>query len=171
MNRIVNLNKNLINVKNKIYDKLDYKISNFINEDEGIEYDACRFELNGAKIICRSSKITPKKIGQFVTFWKRNNDGLTEPHSENDPIDFYVINVKTDNNFGQFVFPKAELIKKRIISTNTKEGKRGFRIYPKWDIAKNKQAIKTQNWQLKYFYEICSTHEYISKAEELYSEK
>ena len=148
------MNRNLSEIKTKIYDKVDFQISEMSNELEGKEYDACRFELNGMKIISRSSKITPKKIGQFVTFWKRNEKGITEPYNIADQIDFYVINVKTENNFGQFVFPKSELINKGIISTERKDGKRGFRVYPKWDIAENKQAIKTQEWQLKYFYEI-----------------
>ncbi len=147
-------NKKLIEIKNKIYDKIDFKISKMVNELEGMKYDACRFELNEMKIICRSSKITPKKVGQFVTFWKRNKKGVTEPFNETDRIDFYVINVKSENHFGQFVFPKSELLNKGIISTEKKEGKRGFRVYPEWDKAKNKQAKKTQEWQLNYFYEI-----------------
>ena len=89
-----------------------------------------------------------------MTFWKRNKLGITEPFSEFDRIDFYVINVKIETNFGQFVFPKSELITKGILSTNKKEGKRGFRVYPKWDKTTNKQAEKTQKWQLNYFYEI-----------------
>lgn len=35
------------------------------NELEGTAYDTCQFELNRIKIISRSSKITPKKVGQF----------------------------------------------------------------------------------------------------------
>ena len=154
MNKTEILNRNLIEMKKKIYDKVDFQISKMNNELEGTEYDACQFELNGMKIISRSSKITPKKVGQFVTFWKRNKNGITEPFSETDRIDFYVINVKIENNFGQFVFPKSELINIGIISTAKKDGKRGFRVYPKWDNAENKQAKKTQEWQLKYFYEI-----------------
>jgi len=52
------------------------------------------------------------------------------------------------------VFPKSELINKGIITTNKKDGKRGFRVYPKWNKTTNKQAEKTQKWQLNYFYEI-----------------
>ncbi len=153
--------------KIEIYDRCGFQISKMNKELEGTEYDACQFELNGMKIISRSSKITPKKVGQFVTFWKRNKKGITEPFSEIDRIDFYVINVKTENNFGQFVFPKYELINKGIISTEKKDGKRGFRVYPKWDNAENKQAKKTQEWQLKYFYEIDKLTD-LSFVKELY---
>ena len=161
------LNKNLIEVKTKIYDKLSLNISKLNNELEGTEYDACQYELNGMKLISRSSKITPKKVGQFVTFWKRNQNGETEPYSENDQFDFYVINAKSGDRFGQFVFPKFELINKGFITTEKKDGKRGFRVYPVWDKTLNKQAEKTQKWQLNYFYEIDKTTD-LKKVNELY---
>jgi len=168
MNGIEKLNENLFEIETKIYNKISLKISRINNSPEGIEYDACQFELNGMKVICRSSKITPKKVGQFVTFWKRNQEGITEPFCENDRIDFYVINVKNKNRFGQFVFPKSELVKRGIISTKIKDGKRGFRIYPKWDKAQSKQAERTQKWQLNYFYEIQEETD-LKKVIELYN--
>ena len=164
------LNKNLIEVKTKIYDKLSLNFSKVKNELEGTEYDACQFHLNEMKIISRSSKITPKKIGQFVTFWKRNQNGETEPYSENEIFDFYVINTKSGDRFGQFVFPKSELINKSYISSEKKEGKRGFRVYPIWDKTKSKQAEKTQKWQLNYFFEINETTD-LKKVSELYDIK
>ncbi len=148
------MDNNLNQIKTEVYDKCSLEIQNFITEPESKEYDACRFELNGRSIISRSAKVTPKKIGQFVTFWKRNEGGPIEPFSETDRIDFYAVNVRSENQFGQFVFPKSILIKKGIISTEKKEGKRAFRVYPKWDTTTNKQSERTQKWQLNYFYEI-----------------
>lgn len=148
------MDSNFNQIKTKVYDKCSLEISDFKNEHEGKEYHACQFKLNEMKIVCRSSKITPKKVGQFVTFWKRNKKGITEPFNENDNVDFYVINASSGDNLGQFVFPKSILINKGIISTTNKDGKRGFRVYPKWDKTENKQAVKTQSWQLDYFYEI-----------------
>ncbi|MCG8326604.1 MAG: MepB family protein [Chitinophagales bacterium] len=139
---------------NQIYDKCDLRVSEFREELESKEYNACRFKLNGLNIISRNAKITPKKIGQFVTFWKRNQSGITEPLNENDSFDFYVINVCKDDKLGQFVIPKSTLINKGIISTSKKEGKRGFRVYPSWDTTSSKQAVKTQKWQLDYFVEM-----------------
>ncbi len=162
------MNSNLNKIKAEIYDKCSLQISNFKTESESKEYDACQFSLNKMKIICRSSKITPKKNGQFVTFWKRNKKEITEPYSETDQIDFYVINIKADNNFGQFVFPKSELINRGIIKTDIKDGKRGFRVYPKWDKPENRQAEITQKWQLNYFYEIDSTTN-LKRINELYN--
>jgi hypothetical protein len=140
------MNNELIKIKNKIYDKCELHILDFKNEPESLEYGACRFELNGLKIICRNAKVTPKKIGQFVTFWKRNGNGPIEPFYETDRIDFYVVNVRNENQCGQFVFPKSVLINKGIISTDKKEGKLAFRVYSSWDITKNKQnGIKNGN--------------------------
>ena len=141
-------------IKTEVYDKCNLHISNFQKETESEAYDACRFELNGLKVISRSAKVTPKKVGQFVTFWKRNQNGIIEPLDDMDQFDFYIITVKTETQFGQFVFPKSILIKKGIISTDKKEGKRGFRVYPIWDKTISKQAEKTQKWQLNFFYEI-----------------
>jgi len=170
MTEFETLNRNLIEVKTKIYNKLTLNISEPKNEYEGTEYDACQFELNGIKIISRSSKITPKKVGQFVTFWKRNKNGETEPYSENDSFDFYVINAKSGDRFGQFVFPKSELINKGFVTSEKKDGKRGFRVYPIWNKTLKKQAEKTQKWQLNYFYEINKATN-LKDVSKLYNEK
>tara|TARA_R110002051_G_scaffold107681_1_gene180582 strand:- start:1761 stop:2255 length:495 start_codon:yes stop_codon:yes gene_type:complete len=148
------MDTNLNQIKQKVYNNCALVISDYKLESESNEYAACQFNLNELKIISRSAKITPKKIGQFVTFWKRIENNPIEPFNETDQIDFYIINVRTENEFGQFVFPKFVLISKGIISTEKKEGKRGFRVYPKWDVVKNKQAERTQKWQLNYFYKI-----------------
>jgi len=148
------MNEYLTLTKISVFEKCGLTITEFKAENESKEYAACRFKLNGLKVVCRKSKITPKKVGQFVTFWKRNKNGITEPLDETDLIDFYVINVKEENYFGQFVFPKSILIEKGLISTPKREGKRGFRIYPRWDRPQSRQAINTQKWQLNYFFEI-----------------
>lgn len=161
------MENNLKQIKAEVYEKSGLKMSDFKTETESKEYDACRFELNGRKIISRNSKITPKKVGQFVTFWKRNGNSPIEPFEENDQIDFYAVNVRTENEFGQFVFPKSVLIKKGIISTEKKDGKRAFRVYPSWENVNNKQAERTQKWQLDYFYEINNSTD-LRRVEELY---
>lgn len=164
------MDSNLNQIKTIIYDKCSLQISDFKTESESREYHACHFKLNNTNILSRSAKTTPKKVGQFVTFWKRNKNGIIEPFSEKDQIDFYTVNVQSENKLGQFVFPKSVLIKKGIITTDKKEGKRGFRVYPKWDIAKNKQAELTQKWQLNYFYEINSSTN-LKEVIELYARK
>lgn len=161
------MDSNLNQIKTEVYDKCSLEITGLEAEPESKEYDACRFELNGRSIIYRNAKITPKKVGQFVTFWKRNANGTIEPFDESDQIDFYVVTVRAETKFGQFVFPKSILLEKGIISTEKIEGKRGFRVYPKWDVMKSKQAERTQKWQLDYFYEIDNSTD-LKRVSELY---
>lgn len=148
------MNSSILEIKKMFFDKLGFELLNVETEKEGINYRAHRFEINDKKIIFRQAKITPTKIGQFVTLWKRNIEKETiEPFDVCDKFDLIVINVKKDNLFGQFVFPKSIMIEKGII-TNKKEGKRAMRVYPIWDVTNNKQAMQTQKWQLDYFLQI-----------------
>lgn len=134
-----------------VYDLYDFDFKNPKLNAESKEYGACSFELDGKKIQHRVSKITPTKTGQFVTIWKRNKDGITEPYHLSDEIDFIIITARSGEKFGQFIFPKWVLAHKEILTQNGKSGKRGIRVYPPWDIPKNKQAEKTQSWQINYF--------------------
>ena len=86
--------------------------------------------------------------------WKRSRLGTIEPFDSSDLIDFVFVSVRKDDLFGQFIFPKDVLLEKGVFSTVTTEGKRAIRVYPPWDETSNKQAKKTQNWQVKYFFEI-----------------
>lgn len=144
----------LRNAKTLVYDKCGFDFDELIIEEESQEYGACTFRLNKLKIIFRISKITPTKTGQFVTIWKRNNEGITQPFDFRDEIDFVIISSQNGDGCGQFIFPKSVLLDKGIITGNGKKGKRGIRVYPPWDTATNKQAEKTQLWQTKYFVRI-----------------
>lgn len=146
------LHSELLQVKELVYDKCNFEFSNLVIDSESQEYQACSFNINSFEIIHRLSKITPTKIGQFVTIWKRNTKGITVPFDFSDDFDFIIITSKSNENLGQFVFPKSVLLEKGIISNNNTSGKRGIRVYPPWDIPTSKQAEKTQNWQIKYFY-------------------
>ncbi len=137
--------------KELVYDKCGFDLTDPKLNSESAEYGACSFGLNGNTIQHRVSKITPTKIGQFVTIWKRNKDGITEPFDTLDDLEFIIITSKSGDNFGQFIFPKSVLADKGIITRNGKKGKLGIRVYPPWDIVVNKQAEKTQSWQTKYF--------------------
>ena len=150
----IQLTSELSQVKEFVYDKCNFELSHLIIDSESEEYQACFFKLNSFQIIHRLSKITPTKIGQFVTIWKRNEKGITAPFDYSDNFDFIIITSKSEDNLGQFVFPKSVLLEKGIISNNNTSGKRGIRVYPLWDVPTSKQAEKTQHWQLKYFYPI-----------------
>ena len=138
-------------VQELLYEKCDFELSRLTQHRESKEYGACTFELNGHQIEHRISKITPTKTGQFVTIWKRNKNGQTEPFDSSDSIDFIVITSKMNEQLGQFIFPKSVLAEKGIITHQGKVGKRGIRVYPSWDVTTNKQAEKTQRWQTNYF--------------------
>jgi hypothetical protein len=135
----------------KLYQRCGFKCSEPKAETESAEYEACTFSLNDYSIKYRLAKITPTKVGQFVTLWKRNSQGITTPHDQADPFDYYVIGVKTPKQEGQFIFPKSVLAQKDILSKNKRGGKRGFRLYPAWDKPVSKQAMASQAWQLTYF--------------------
>lgn len=129
---------------------LNIKLTNLIKDQECEAYLGYSFHLESLRIKYRKAKITPTKTGQFVTLWKRNVEGKTIAFHEVDPFDFYLIETKKDMQHGLFVFPKKVLVQQQILSS-IKEGKRGFRVYPIWDVAENKQAKKTQVWQSNYF--------------------
>lgn len=63
----------------------------------------------------------------------KNNIALPE-------LDFIIITVATETDFGQFIFPKSILAAQGIIA-----------VYPPWDMVMNKQAVQTQKWQGEYF--------------------
>jgi hypothetical protein len=123
-------------------------------EKESAEYCAHTFNLGDFKVKFRVAKITPTKIGQFVTFWQRSPKGPIAPFHIDDGIDFFMVLTKSGKKNGLFIFRKKVLHQQGILTDNIKEGKRAIRVYPPWDKAENKQAIKTQAWQLASFIEI-----------------
>lgn len=118
-------------------------------------YNAATFKLRGSICVFRVAKLTPNKLGNFVALWKRPVEsnihlGVTVPYAVSD-FDFCLIAVEKENFSGVFIFPNSILKIKGIVSSSNDLGKRGFRLYPKWDTLTSKQAIKSQNWQLDYF--------------------
>lgn len=144
----------LLKAQKDIYEPLNLTCKNLSQEAESKEYGAYTFELNDRRVKFRVAKITPTKIGQFVTLWKRIGMGPILPYDMADSIDLFIISVRNTQHFGQFVFPKFVLYEKGILSNKGLGGKRAMRVYPSWDIPNNPQAIKTQAWQLKYFFEM-----------------
>ena len=148
------MNKELKHIHHILFEVLGSEISNISNDEGTGQYCGCNFQLGSRNIKYRKANITPKKIGQFVALWKRNSAGKTEPYCLDDDVDFYIIEAKQGQNHGLFIFPKRVLAEKQILSLSEKEGKRGFRVYPPWDIPNNKQAINTKSWQVGYFYDL-----------------
>ena len=151
------IHPDLITAQRLAYAPNGFACKNITQEAESQEYGACEFEMNNRRIKFRVAKITPTKIGQFVTLWKRIGDGPIMPFDVSDPVDLFVVSVRKDEHFGQFVFPKNILYEKGFVSKNGNGGKRAMRVYPPWDVTDSPQAKKTQAWQIIYFVEIQPT--------------
>lgn len=150
----MNIHPDLIIAKKLIYEPNNLIIENVHQEKESQEYGACEFTLNRKHIQFRIAKITPTKVGQFVTIWKRIANGPIMPFDIADAVDFFIISVRGDNHLGQFIFPKSVLYQQGYISKEGKGGKRAIRVYPPWDNVESPIAKRTQVWQLNYFIEI-----------------
>mgnify|MGYP000633627125 CR=1 FL=1 len=142
--------KTLLIAKDNIYRPSQLLISNYKENEESQDYEACTFTLANKKIIYRAAKITPTKVGHFVTVWKRK-EGITAPFEESDTFDYFIISVEDQEHFGQFIFDKKTLVKHGIITSSKKPGKRGMRVYAPWIIPNNKTALNTQKWQCDCF--------------------
>ncbi|KIA99277.1 MepB domain containing protein [Flavobacterium sp. KMS] len=145
------IHKDLLEAKELLYDTCNLECSQPIAEAESADYGAYTFKINNQAVIYRVAKITPTKVGQFVTLWKRSPKGPIAPFEITDDIDLFIVSTRNGSHFGQFIFPKSILHQKGILSDDTKEGKRAIRVYPPWDSTTSKQAQKTQQWQLDYF--------------------
>jgi len=64
------------------------------------EYGAFIFEINNKIVKFRVVKTTSKKIGLFVTFYKRIDNDPILPYYMTDPVDLFVINVRSAEYFG-----------------------------------------------------------------------
>jgi hypothetical protein len=148
------IHNDLLSIQKLIFDPQNFDYTIPLIEPESAEYGAYIFELNKLSIRFRVSKITPTKTGQFVTLWKRSVNGPILPFDISDQIDLFIISSRDKNNFGHFIFPKFILLEQGIISGSGKEGKRAIRVYPPWNITTNRQAQKTQKWQLNYFLDL-----------------
>ena len=146
------------------------RISTIKQDPECKKYGGYTFYLNNYFIRFRTAVVTPKKIGNFVTLWNRNTNNNIRPYGI-DSSDFIIICVKnkSETKFGQFIFPNSLLGSKNILSTNKKNGKLSFRVYPIWSKPISKQAINTQKWQIKYFIDMSDIYEVnIGKAKKIF---
>jgi hypothetical protein len=137
----------------KFFKDLGYKCTAPVDELESTEYGACTFMLDGLAVRYRKAKITPTKVGQFVTLWKRKGKGPIQPCSVSDSLDLFIVFVQKGPRSGYFVFSKKVLAERGVLATRTQEGKRALRVYPPWDKTVSAQAKKTQLWQADYFLE------------------
>lgn len=138
----------------RLIDRLGVTCSQAVAELDNGEYGASVCDVGRASVRFRVGKLTPTKAGLFVTVWQRAPGGSTEPFPAEDNIDLLVVTAREGFHFGQFVFPKAALVKHGIVSVDGGGGKRGFRVYPPWSATDNPQAKRSQKWQCAFFLEL-----------------
>lgn len=166
-----NIHPHLLAAQALVYEPSGLTCTLIDQEVESKEYGACNLKINNLCVKFRVGKITPTKIGQFVTLWKRIGNGPIQPYDMADDVDLFVVSVRNADHFDQFVFPKTVLYQKGVISKDCTGGKRAMRVYPPWDKVDNQQAEKTQHWQLLYFFEIHPSHVDTARIQKLYSIK
>ena len=126
-----------------------------VPEAESAEYCACRAELEGKRLVLREAKTTPTKTGQFVTVWKRPQpDAEIAPLDEADPVDVVIIAVSNGARHGFFIFSRAVLIERGVMSRTGQGGKRALRVYPPWCAPESVQVQRTQRWQAVWFVDV-----------------
>ncbi|NRD75086.1 MepB family protein [Shewanella sp. VB17] len=137
-------------------------VKNVLSDKESKEYYALSFEFGEKKCLFRQAKTTPKKVGQFVTIWKREYTGAEiAPFENSDDIDFVIVAVHDAQNQGFFIFDKETLVKRRVFTDGLREGKRAIRVYAPWIKPTVKQAISTQKWQTAHFFSLDKQNEYV----------
>ena len=129
----------------------EFGCSSPLVEPDNAEYGAVICRSDAGPVRLRVAKVTPTKVGLFVTAWERADDGSTRPFPSDDRVDLLVVVVREGESVGRFAFPKAALVEHGIVSVDGVGGKRGFRVYPPWSQTANPQARRTQAWQRRYF--------------------
>lgn len=123
-------------------------------EPDNAEYGAAISDAAGLRF--RVGKVTPRKVGMFVTVWRRATNGSTEPLPDADGVQSLIVTAREGDRFGFFAFPRSALRTHGITSVEAVGGKRGFRVYPPWSETANAQAKLSQAWQGEYFLELDS---------------
>ncbi|MDN3509378.1 MAG: MepB family protein [Candidatus Neptunochlamydia sp.] len=142
------------------------------NGSKGAKYVAHRLGINYQTVAFRVGKITPTRVGNFVTLWKRPN-GKNKPIDLSDDVSFVVVDVSgVSGQKGQYIFDQDVLVKQKIfsVSSENQKGKMAFRVFPPW-VNPKPSAIKTQEWQLHYFFPITSSEIPYSEIRRLFKAK
>lgn len=117
-------NKALTYVNELLYAPHHLTIKNIQEETQNADYGAGMFQLDSKSVRFRVAKITPTKVGQFVSFWEKDAANKNQAFSYENATDLLVINTfHTNGDFGQFVFPKEVLLQQNILKTANTKGK------------------------------------------------
>lgn len=131
---------------------LGHDASALILEPDNLAYGGAVSRTPESTVRFRVGKVTPTKVGHFVTVWRRAANGSTEPLPAEEGVSALIVTVRDGSQSGAFVFPASALAEHGIASVRGVGGKRGFRVYPPWVEATNPQAKRTQRWQSLHFF-------------------
>lgn len=152
---LVSLNQSFDWIRDDFLAPFAEMISDQAVDVDGLEYGAVRFTMGGNIVLFRRAKHTPKKVGQFVTLYKRPTpDGEIAPFDQGDGVCGVLVLVNEGERLGLFVFDAAVLTKMGVFSKDSSEGKRAIRVYAPWTNPEAAQAKKTKEWQCKCFIEL-----------------
>lgn len=126
-------------------------VEEVVLESQNEAYYGMYIRSKGITYRVRKAKQTPKKEGQFVVLWEKDENNQNQAYAAHTFPDYLVVFCEHPNGGGYFIFPQAVLQFEKILRTEHHRGKMGFRLYPPWDEPKSKTAMKTQKWQCPYF--------------------
>lgn len=138
----------------EILDMLSFQkedIQSYTVEKQNEDYGGILMTAKDATYRIRVAKQTPKKTGQFLTLWEKDEKNQNRAYMYDDFPDYLIIVCHSEEAIGLFKFSKQTLQEQGILKTNNQKGKMGFRVYPSWDVPQNSQATKTQVWQINDF--------------------
>lgn len=96
----------LLAAKALLYDPCGFVCSRPVPEEESTAYAAHSFAVDGLAVRFRVAKVTPTKVGQFVTVWKRApGGGPIAPFDAADAVDLFVISARDEGVSGSSSFP------------------------------------------------------------------
>lgn len=137
-----------------------------VPEPESAAYGAHSLSVGGREARFRVGKATPTKAGHFLTLWQRSEAGPIRPFDVSDGVELFIVQVRDGERHGQFVFPVETLLRRGVVATAGKGGKRAMRVYAPWVETSSAQAAKTQTWQCEHFLSLNAPD--VRRVQELY---
>ena len=151
---ILGMKKSMELLQNTLISFFKEDFNNYQEEYQNSEYESFSFSIGQYNFRNRLAKKTPTKKGYFVVFWEKDINKKNQAFDFKESPDFLIVNVIDNYYKGMFLFPKSELLKRKILRTPQTKGKMAMRVYPLWEHNLNITAEKTQKWQLDYFLDL-----------------
>src|SRR5699024_2195701 len=127
-------------VNKMIYEPYDLIVNSDQEEKQNSKYCAGTCQLSSRTVRFRVANITSTKAGKYVAFMEKDRNDKNQPYLYEKAPDLFVITTfKSENEFGQFIFPREVLLEKGILRSDLTKGKMAIRVYPSWDNPSSKQ--------------------------------